>query len=114
MKTISFKLTALLFVVSTTAIAFESRRTLSLPATGWYQTVSSFMAPNIPAMPTGPLTNPTFDNSRFEGSPTAFDDLDCGSLYVKVCAAYFRASDEQNIASPPSEGSIYFLPGGRP
>lgn len=114
MKTISFELTALLIVASTTAIALESGKKGALPTTGWYETVDSFMAPNIPAMSTDPLLNPTFDFSRFQGYSTPFNDITCGSLNVKVCAAYFRASDDQNIRSPASEGNIYFLAGGRP
>lgn len=114
MKKMSFKLAALLVVILATVSAFKTTGSRSLPITGWYEVYDNILAPNVPAYALGPLTDPLFNPLQFQPGAIDIDNLDCGSTYSKVCAAYFRASTELNIQSPPDDGMLYFLPGGRP
>lgn len=114
MKKISFKLAALMVVILATVSAFTTARSRSLPITGWYEVFDNIVAPNAPTYSTDPLTNPLYDPLQFQPGAIDISNLDCGSTYSKVCAAYFRASNEMNIQSPPDDGMLYFLPGGRP
>lgn len=114
MKKISFGTVALLVVVIAVASAFKTSGTKSLPITGWYEVYDNIVAPTAPLYYADPLDNPFYDPIAFQPGAIDYEQLDCGSVSDLVCAAYFRASNEMNIQSPPIDGMVYFLSGGRP